>query len=1632
MKHKLILLFAILGCSISAWAQHNVVLNLKDGSKIVWQVTQIDSISIVDDDRQGLQAFGTPVDLGLRVKWSDINIGARQPSDFGWLVGWGDPTGQQMSDDLSAFPAFMSSIVGTSYDIAHAMWASQWRMPTDEDVEELVSNCDWTKETLNGVEGWRVTGRGDYKQNSIFLPLGGKRVANVYTEQDVKGYYWTGLPDENAQSAAKLLLLPYADRQNLFTAIKRSTGCAVRPVYGEDKSDVRFQASDVETGTLTTTSVNLNFKFDAYLGNVSEAGFIYGPTSALDIDTVKVVLSELKEKGEADYMLTNLIPNTTYFYRLYVIYRGELKRDDVKSFTTLDYLKPEKVDLGFGSVQWASFNLGATTPAGQGILVGWADPTALLRTTDLNDYPSATPPTVIAAGTYDVASAKLGEQWRMPTNEELQMLVDSCDWAWTTIDGSLGYELTSKKNGQKLFLPVTGLRNGEDIASTTAGYYWSATLATTNSAAMGMELNVGSHRLSSILRSRGCAVRPVYGSYVVPMNVTTESAYEVGATSAKATLGMTASSVNGVTQAGFVYGTKTELDATKDSTVSTTTIPADGKVSLTMMSLNRKTTYHYRAYVLYNGEYIYGAMKEFVTNEYYTKPHVVDLGLTVKWADMNLGADDEAQPGILVGWGDITGTNHTVITDDYPYSTPDPQISATYYDTVQKLLNDENWRMPTYDEIKELVENCAWIRTTKDGVDGYQLISIKSSSTIFMPVTGLRRGDVVSSPETGNYWTGTLGIVDTQKAFALQFEANQTEYRPLTMEQWRYMGLAIRPVYGGLNDYVKVGEPSIDNVTTTSAEVGFTVEGDLRNATSYGVKYGTSVDNLNLSAQVRQAPEEYVKVQLTELASNTAYYCQPFVEYRGEIKVGTTKVFKTDKQLRIGSAIDLGIDGLAWADINLGADTESDAGILVGWGDITMMKESSLLEEYPVNNPTGDIINSRYDLALNQWGDDWRLPSEADYRKLLTNCDWKWETVGAIGGWRVSNKSDATKNIFLPVTGIRENGGISEETTTGYYWTGTLDTSNADNAKALMISATAHQLTTLKRYMGVAVRPVKGAYKDYATITVGEATNVLSSSAVVSVTMDGDLKNITEWGMLCGTDEVLTAEQHTKSKSTTMPDFGQTAQSLTSLSPGNTYYYKAYAIYKGDTVWSEQKNFETPMKYPKAEPVDLHLPSGLRWANWAMGATKVGEKGKFFGWGETEGIESTSVGMYARGCTLIDIAGSDWDVAHAHWGGYWRLPKMTELEELGTRYREWTANYVDEDGNATGLAGLYFYSIHRDSVVLEIRRSREDGSLEIINFRNDNVLHLIDSTKVTRESLNKIFIPIMGSKYDGNIRTDNATLLFWSSERRETGTKAYYASFTASGNDISYTDYCILMTVLPVYDDPNNTSSPGEEEEPESPNAGEAVDLGLSVLWANYNVGASTELQGGNYFAWGTTTSGGYTPETYIFNEPSTGSYKDIGYFISGNKEYDAAAANWKGKWRMPSSDEFDELVENCTWTYEENNAGWRVTGSTGKSIFLPMPGYISGGSIVFAGDQGFYWSDRVYTRPTDFYMIYAYGLLLAGITKNTVSVMPNDRCVGGNIRPVRALPASAVRQRIAQKARQVNPMDGVPAVREE
>lgn len=169
----------------------------------------------------------------------------------------------------------------------------------------------------------------------------------------------------------------------------------------------------------------------------------------------------------------------------------------------------EPVDLDL-SVKWASFNVGASRPEEYGGLYGWGDATGTKTSTDKSDYPSADPPESIGGTEYDIAHAKWGGAWRLPTRAEQEELVERCAWEKSSLDGVAGYTVTGP-NGNTIFLPGVGGRiENQTHYQVDGADYWSGTLGSDPDTAYYLYYYIGEDpTVGALPRYYGFAVRAV-------------------------------------------------------------------------------------------------------------------------------------------------------------------------------------------------------------------------------------------------------------------------------------------------------------------------------------------------------------------------------------------------------------------------------------------------------------------------------------------------------------------------------------------------------------------------------------------------------------------------------------------------------------------------------------------------------------------------------------------------------------------------------------------------------------------------------------------------------------------------------------------------------------------------------------------------------------------------------------------------------------------------------------------------------------------------------------------------------------------------------------------------------------------
>ena len=176
--------------------------------------------------------------------------------------------------------------------------------------------------------------------------------------------------------------------------------------------------------------------------------------------------------------------------------------------------------------------------------------------------------------------------------------------------------------------------------------------------------------------------------------------------------------------------------------------------------------------------------------EGFIRPKAIDLGLSVKWADCNVGSTSSVPAGGLYGWGDPTGGKTSKYVEDYCQDASN--ISGTKYDIATAMWGG-GWCIPEKSHWKELIEKCEWNIEKSQGIQGYRVTGPNGNS-IFLPFTGLRFGETVTNNNAGYYWTSENVPNDERCAFYYYIDTEKHN-DIVTTRNYIYSGRAIRPIY---------------------------------------------------------------------------------------------------------------------------------------------------------------------------------------------------------------------------------------------------------------------------------------------------------------------------------------------------------------------------------------------------------------------------------------------------------------------------------------------------------------------------------------------------------------------------------------------------------------------------------------------------------------------------------------------------------------------------------------------------------------------------------------------------------------------------------------------------------------------
>lgn len=188
------------------------------------------------------------VDLGLPsgTLWATCNVGATSQEESGDYYSWGETTTKERfyNSDYKWYDAntdlYTKYVLNEKYgtidnktelepddDVAHVVWGGDWRMPTEQDVEELMNNARWYMDEKNSVYGYTIV--SNKNSNSIFLPFAGGRFYSGVQDSNSQGCYWT----KNVTSYYGATYLSIKWDEKSMGGWFRQYGLSVRPVLGK-------------------------------------------------------------------------------------------------------------------------------------------------------------------------------------------------------------------------------------------------------------------------------------------------------------------------------------------------------------------------------------------------------------------------------------------------------------------------------------------------------------------------------------------------------------------------------------------------------------------------------------------------------------------------------------------------------------------------------------------------------------------------------------------------------------------------------------------------------------------------------------------------------------------------------------------------------------------------------------------------------------------------------------------------------------------------------------------------------------------------------------------------------------------------------------------------------------------------------------------------------------------------------------------------------------------------------------------------------------------------------------------------------------------------------------------------------
>ena len=290
------------------------------------------------------------------------------------------------------------------------------------------------------------------------------------------------------------------------------------------------------------------------------------------------------------------------------------------------------------------------------------------------------------------------------------------------------------------------------------------------------------------------------------------------------------------------------------------------------------------------------------------------------------------------------------------------------------------------------------------------------------------------------------------------------------------------------------------------------VTGDYKDLTATTVKLSGQIQQLPADAEVGivvsgVAGDERVRagvripgvlgsdysIDALGLIPGTTYYYAAYLDLGQGVVYGDTKEFTTPaKEFDVDNdLVDLGLS-TKWAKCNIGANSETELGALVGFGDLTGYNTSINPEDYA----SGDIYKSAQDIANKVTDGKTTIPTIAEYEELFRCCKVEWIEKEEVAGYKFTCPNG--NSIFMPAAGSRTQGTTTSVGTEGRYLSGSVNATDPQFAMSYLFNQGGNARSTTPVYQALAVRPVSVAKN------IPFDKSLLCKTWEIDLTLDGE------------------------------------------------------------------------------------------------------------------------------------------------------------------------------------------------------------------------------------------------------------------------------------------------------------------------------------------------------------------------------------------------------------------------------------------------------------------------------------------------------------------------------------------------